>query len=98
VPRDEGAPSLRNSLETDITFSRMAADASLCASGKSSDSARATARFTVSGTGEECISRSTVSNVSSTVSKKWATVATCLQSCTLGQSRQSQDLSDNLTI
>ena len=87
-------PLLRNSLETEITDSRMAmADALLCESAESSNSTGATARFMVSGVGEEFITSFTVSNVSSTVSKKWLMVVTCLQSHTLGQSGQSHGLS-----
>ena len=70
VPGDDGAPSLRNSLETVITVSRMAAaDASLRESAESSDSTGATAGSSVSGVREESIASSTLSNVSSTISK-----------------------------
>ena len=87
---DDRAPSLRNSLETEITLSRMAvADASL-EFAESSDSTGATAEFVISGAGEQSIP-------SSTVSKKWLMAVICLQSHTLSQSAQSQDLLHSLT-
>ena len=93
MPGEEGAPSLRKSLETDMTFSKMVVAAvSLCAG---EDSSGVTSGCTVAGGGAGAEAKSVGS--SSTFPKKWATAAMCLHSRTLGQSGQSQDCLPRLT-
>lgn len=94
VPGEEGAPSLIKSLETEMTFSKMAAAAaSLRASGEASGSGVA-AKSTIAGGGG---GGAKSLGSSSTFPKKWAMAAMCLHSWTLGQSGQSQDCSPRLT-